>query len=64
MERCAKDTCKKKVFITGECKCGKTFCINHRLPEEHDCTFDFKSVKVKEHKPKTLITHDIGWGVR
>jgi len=24
-----------------ECKCGYVFCKNHRLPEEHDCTFDF-----------------------
>ena len=34
--------CKKKAGIYGfECKCGYTFCKMHRIPEDHDCTFDF-----------------------
>ncbi|XP_065858061.1 zinc finger A20 and AN1 domain-containing stress-associated protein 1 [Euphorbia lathyris] len=40
--RCS--TCNKKVGLTGfRCKCGSTFCGNHRYPENHDCSFDFKS---------------------
>ncbi|KAI3787620.1 hypothetical protein L1987_42218 [Smallanthus sonchifolius] len=36
-------TCNKKVGVMGfKCKCGDTFCGNHRYPEEHDCDFDFK----------------------
>ncbi|XP_048203792.1 AN1-type zinc finger protein 3 isoform X2 [Perognathus longimembris pacificus] len=24
----------------GSCRCGFVFCMLHRLPEQHDCTFD------------------------
>ncbi|KAF3674527.1 hypothetical protein FXO38_05180 [Capsicum annuum] len=38
--------CKKKVGLTGfSCRCGGgMFCRVHRYPEEHACTFDFKSI--------------------
>uniref|UniRef100_A0A1J3JX76 Zinc finger A20 and AN1 domain-containing stress-associated protein 9 n=1 Tax=Noccaea caerulescens TaxID=107243 RepID=A0A1J3JX76_NOCCA len=37
--------CNKKVGILGfKCKCGSTFCGEHRYPERHDCSFDFKQV--------------------
>jgi predicted nucleic acid binding AN1-type Zn finger protein len=26
-----------------KCKCEKTFCIQHRTPELHACTFDHKA---------------------
>ncbi|KAK2971754.1 hypothetical protein RJ640_022893 [Escallonia rubra] len=37
--------CKKRVGVTGGfgCRCGGVFCGMHRYPEEHVCTFDFKS---------------------
>ncbi|KAK3022183.1 hypothetical protein RJ639_047005 [Escallonia herrerae] len=36
--------CKKRVGLTGfECRCGGIFCGMHRYPEEHVCTFDFRS---------------------
>lgn len=35
--------CTKKVGIMGyKCKCDSTFCKAHRLPEDHDCEFDFR----------------------
>ncbi|CAH2078220.1 unnamed protein product [Thlaspi arvense] len=35
--------CNKKVGVMGfKCKCGSTFCGEHRYPESHDCSFDFK----------------------
>ncbi|KAF6165985.1 hypothetical protein GIB67_012882 [Kingdonia uniflora] len=41
--RCS--TCRKRVGLTGfKCRCGITFCTSHRYPEQHGCTFDFKSV--------------------
>ncbi|XP_060187937.1 zinc finger A20 and AN1 domain-containing stress-associated protein 6-like [Lycium barbarum] len=41
-QRCT--ICKKKVGLTGfSCKCGGMFCRVHRYPEEHACTFNFKS---------------------
>ncbi|XP_010422172.1 PREDICTED: zinc finger A20 and AN1 domain-containing stress-associated protein 7-like [Camelina sativa] len=38
-------SCNKKVGVMGfKCKCGSTFCGNHRYPEKHECSFDFKEV--------------------
>lgn len=38
-QRCSHDQCRKKLTITDiGCKCGKRFCMNHRLPMEHACT--------------------------
>ena len=35
--------CRKKVRLTGfKCRCGSTFCGEHRYPEKHECSFDFK----------------------
>ncbi|XVE57774.1 hypothetical protein DITRI_Ditri04bG0116600 [Diplodiscus trichospermus] len=35
--------CRKKVGLTGfKCRCGSTFCGEHRYPEKHECSFDFK----------------------
>lgn len=36
--------CRRRVGLTGfKCKCGLTFCGSHRYPENHGCTFDYKS---------------------
>ena len=36
--------CRIKVGVYGmSCKCGHLFCYEHRLPENHVCSFDFKS---------------------
>ena len=37
--------CDNPITSLGfNCKyCGKTFCISHRLPENHDCMFDLVS---------------------
>ncbi|XP_059630247.1 zinc finger A20 and AN1 domain-containing stress-associated protein 1-like [Cornus florida] len=36
-------SCRKKVGVLGfACKCGSTFCGNHRYPEKHECPFDYK----------------------
>jgi hypothetical protein len=41
--RCSK--CAKKVTLAGgvECRCGHLFCSGCRYPEEHNCTFDWRS---------------------
>ena len=47
--RCACDGCKKKLTLidrTMPCKCGLLFCVHHRLPEAHACTYDYKKDKV------------------
>ena len=54
---CAHPECKKKIRIvdslSSECKCGNIFCLTHRLPERHDCTYDYnKEVDVKKEIDK------------
>eukprot|EP01017_Pseudomicrothorax_dubius_P012370 TRINITY_DN1506_c0_g3_i4.p1 TRINITY_DN1506_c0_g3~~TRINITY_DN1506_c0_g3_i4.p1 ORF type:complete len:153 (+),score=33.84 TRINITY_DN1506_c0_g3_i4:81-539(+) len=40
--KCSK--CARKVGMLGyKCKCEMTYCKLHRLPEEHDCNFDFQT---------------------
>lgn len=42
MTKC--DKCKKSTAVMAfHCKCGGRFCIKHRYPETHCCTFDHKS---------------------
>lgn len=33
------EQCKKKCIIHIICKCNKLFCIKHRLPETHKCSY-------------------------
>ena len=41
--RCAFDGCKKRLRITDvKCRCESIFCKKHRLPENHECSFDYK----------------------
>eukprot|EP01080_Neovahlkampfia_damariscottae_P012444 gene12444-6196_t len=36
--------CRIKVGVYGmSCKCGHVFCYAHRLPENHVCSYDFKT---------------------
>jgi predicted nucleic acid binding AN1-type Zn finger protein len=42
--RCGCSGCKTKLFLTDfACKCTVRFCQSHRLPEDHQCTFDHKA---------------------
>tara|TARA_Y100000389_G_C17463928_1_gene523936 strand:+ start:829 stop:1152 length:324 start_codon:yes stop_codon:yes gene_type:complete len=47
MNRCLFKGCKAKVSLIGySCRCisnGGKFCANHRMPEDHSCTFDYKT---------------------
>jgi predicted nucleic acid binding AN1-type Zn finger protein len=34
--------CNKRLALTDyDCRCGQRYCSTHRLPEAHDCVFDF-----------------------
>jgi predicted nucleic acid binding AN1-type Zn finger protein len=46
------DFCKQKLKIVNfKCsKCESTFCTKCRLPELHECNFDYKSEKVQLQK--------------
>uniref|UniRef100_A0A0G4I3D4 AN1-type domain-containing protein n=1 Tax=Chromera velia CCMP2878 TaxID=1169474 RepID=A0A0G4I3D4_9ALVE len=40
--------CLRKAGIHRfDCRCGRTFCSKHRLPEAHECSFDFKAFHEK-----------------
>ncbi|CAL9775838.1 unnamed protein product [Musa acuminata subsp. burmannicoides] len=37
-------SCRKRVGLTGfRCRCGSTYCGQHRYPERHACAFDYKA---------------------
>jgi predicted nucleic acid binding AN1-type Zn finger protein len=53
-KRCSHPDCSKKIKLTDmECRCEKIFCLKHRLPENHSCDFDYKSLE-KEILRKSL----------
>ena len=42
--RCNYDICKTKLgLVPFECRCLMNFCTEHRLPENHHCSFDYKT---------------------
>lgn len=44
-----------QVGYTGiACRCNYVFCSLHRYPEQHDCTFDFKTSDRNELK-RTVV---------
>ena len=54
-ESCTFANCKKKEMIRFECKlCNKNFCINHRLPEGHNC-FKVTVPKVINNKKENKV---------
>ena len=46
--KCEFNDCPKKLqlvdTISGKCKCTKTFCALHRLAENHECTYNHKTI--------------------
>ncbi len=41
--------CPKKTGSLGhQCKCGFTYCKSHRLPEDHECSFNFREEAAKK----------------
>ena len=42
------DYCNEEVgYLPFKCKyCGGTFCKDHRLPENHDCSFEIKHTPI------------------
>lgn len=48
MPRCSAADCKRKVILDIACRCAGKFCPIHRLPEDHACTFDYKTEGKKQ----------------
>lgn len=34
--------CKKKQILLLDCHCKRMFCLTHRMPEDHYCSYDYK----------------------
>jgi hypothetical protein len=54
---CAQCGRKCKLAQRFECKCGKTFCPQHRYYDQHACTFDFQAKDrklVEKANPKVV----------
>ena len=56
--------CNKKLpLLQFKCKCDNYFCIKDRLPEVHNCTYDYKTPgieKLRKDNPviqSSKITH-------
>lgn len=45
---CACKDCKKRInvveIIMATCKCNQQFCNLHRLPEQHNCMYNYKNI--------------------
>lgn len=43
--------CKNKLklseTISNKCKCENLYCNNHKIPELHNCNYDYKSLNKK-----------------
>lgn len=49
------DYCNKKLkIINFKCRCNKTFCKKCFHPEDHKCTFNYKTLVEQYPKIKTL----------
>jgi len=58
-KRCQLKGCKKKLSITAfDCKCEKRFCNLHIYSENHNCTFDYKSL----YKQNLIDRAELGGG--
>ena len=55
-------SCNKKVGYTGmKCRCEYIFCGNCRYPEQHSCTFDFKTYgkKILEKQNEKIVNNQL-----
>jgi predicted nucleic acid binding AN1-type Zn finger protein len=52
---CAIEDCNRKLKLTDyACKCKKKFCKIHRLPEDHNCVYDYKENNNKQKKIEAM----------
>tara|TARA_X000000368_G_scaffold281224_1_gene223149 strand:- start:22503 stop:22718 length:216 start_codon:yes stop_codon:yes gene_type:complete len=52
---CAFENCNHKLkLIDFPCKCKKIYCKIHKLPEYHNCVYDYKENNNKQNKIKIM----------
>lgn len=48
---CEYNECERKLKLTNfPCRCEKNFCKYHIIPEEHNCSYDYKGKNNKKKK--------------
>lgn len=56
--RCSHIDCKKKLLLSDPtCKCKERYCMSHRMPEDHACSFDYKAAgksQLEQSNPKVI----------
>ena len=53
--RCNHKDCNKKLKLTDiKCKCDLIFCSKHRMPENHNCSFNFKNEQLNNLENKLM----------
>ena len=53
ISRC--EMCNKKLtLLSFTCKCKKKFCLDHQLPELHQCLFNFKRYLDRNNKKYSI----------
>jgi predicted nucleic acid binding AN1-type Zn finger protein len=49
------ESCRKKLgLVNFQCKCGGTYCSEHRMSESHTCMYDYQS-EYKKHLSTNLV---------
>ena len=52
---CNYKDCNRKIKLTDfPCKCEKLFCKFHKLPEQHECEYDYKETSKKRKLIETM----------
>lgn len=57
VSRCFLKYCRKKTLIPYKCSCSESFCLSHRMPEDHACKYDFRKNgkdSIEKHNPKVV----------
>lgn len=48
-QKCHFPTCKKKLtLVEFACRCGNIYCSTHRQAEYHACSFDYKTIGIRD----------------
>lgn len=56
--RCAFQNCKTKISLVQQqlaCRCGECFCVKHRTPENHCCTFNYQKTNEEQEMEKERL---------
>lgn len=54
-KRCQMVNCRKRLMLSDMvCRCNKYFCSLHRLPEQHECNYNYKAENNDTAKRDTI----------